>query len=332
MRNLAQLFTPNDAIIYFANIYSSFENTLTYLSETSGVSLSKIQYTHPVSDAYICTAFEEAITHLKANGKTPRLAVFDTVTSIPATRMPFETLTSLCRAHAILSCIDGAHGIGQLPLQLSHLDPDFLLSNCHKWLHVPRPCAVLYVPLRNQHYLRSTLPVGVGFVARPGEPEFVRNFASVGTMDDSAYLSIQAALAWRAKVTWEGQRGEEAVMGYIRDLAMEGGRLVAKILQTEILDNEEGTLSNCALVNVRLPLSIAEVAGDDAGELRRIAAWMMKVVTLEYETAVEVFVYNDKIWVRLCAQVYLMLKDFERAGKILQGVCERVKRGGALEP
>ena len=201
LRNL--IFNPGDVIICFATIYGSFENTVQYITETTPAEAETIQYVHPVSDKHICEAFEATISNLRARGKTPRIAVFDTISSVPGLRMPFERLTELCRSHGVLSCIDAAHGVGHLPLDIQKLDPDFFMSNCHKWLHVPRPCAVLYVPARNQPLLRATLPTGFGFVhlsawasASSCDPEnaFVSNFASVGTLDDTPYLCIQAAL------------------------------------------------------------------------------------------------------------------------------------------
>lgn len=135
------------------------------------------------------------------------MAVFDTVSSLPAARMPFEQLTEICRANKIYSCIDGAHGIGQFPLDLTTLDPDFFMSNCHKWLHVPKPCGMLHVPVRNQHLLRATIPTGFNFVPKPGQPRFVANFASLSTLDDSPNACIEAALLWRSKVMWRELHG-----------------------------------------------------------------------------------------------------------------------------
>ena len=248
--------------------------------------------------------------------------------------MPFERLTELCRRHDVLSCIDAAHGVGHLPINLQKLDPDFFMSNCHKWLHVPRPCAVLYVPKRNQPLLRATLPTGfdfvplsMGFAASTSEPVFVSNFASVGTLDDTPYLCIQAALEWRKKLSWNGQRGEEAIMDYTRDLARKGGQTVSSILETEILDNEEGTLTNCSLVNVCLPLSAGDLTGNDVATSEQISQWIMKTMILEYHAAVVVIFYGGSWWVRLSAQVYLTLRDFERAGRLLREACERVNRG-----
>ena len=171
------------------------------------------------------------------------------------------------------------------------------------------------------------VPLHMGFTASTSETAFVSNFASVGTLDDTPYLCIQAALEWRKKLSWNGHKGEKAIMDYTRDLARKGGQTVSSILATEIFDNEEGTLTDCSLVNVCLPLSVRELTGDDLAKSEHISQWIMKTMILEYHTAVVVIFYGGFWWVRLSAQVYLTLRDFERAGRLLKEACERVNRG-----
>jgi selenocysteine lyase/cysteine desulfurase len=66
-----------------------------------------------------------------AGGKV-KVAVFDTVVSMPGVRMPFERLVKACKKKGVLSLVDGAHGIGHVELNLKELDADFFVSNCHK--------------------------------------------------------------------------------------------------------------------------------------------------------------------------------------------------------
>lgn len=333
-KNLA--FQHGDVIVCFDNMYGSFENTVRFVSETTPAEIDKIYYNLPISDNDLCELFESTLQNLKAKGKIPRIAVFDTVNSLPAVRMPFERLTQICKLHRVLSCIDGAHGVGQFPLDLEALDADFFTSNLHKWLHVPRPCGVLYVPARNQHMLRATVPTGFSFLplgAESSPKAFAANFASVGTLDDNPYLCIPAALTWREKLTWKGLSGEEAIMGYTRDLARRGGQLVAEILQTEILDNEEQTLSDCSLVNVRLPLTAAAgeaTSGQDISQPDETTVRIMKAMIVDHETAVCIFFYGRAWWARLTAQVYLTLSDFERAGHLLKQVCNEVNNSPGI--
>lgn len=338
LRNL--IYEPGDVIIMFPTIYGACEKTVEYITETTPAESYRIELTYPISDGDLYERFEQAISSIKDRGKNPKLAIFDTIVSMPGLRMPFERLTQLCKQHDILSCIDGAHGVGHISLDLSALDPDFFFSNCHKWLHVPRGCCVFYVPERNQHLMRSTLPTSHGFVPLPKEgkvianplppstkSDFVTNFEFVGTIDNAPYLCIPAALDWRSRLTWQGKSGEEAIISYCHSLAREAGRTVSSILGTEVLENAEGTLGNCNFSNVRLPLSYADVAGSNHATAVKVAQWMAKVEVEEYNTFIATFFYAEAWWVRLSAQVYLAAEDFDWAGKTLKEVCERVKRG-----
>ncbi|THY01206.1 PLP-dependent transferase [Aureobasidium pullulans] len=328
LRNLN--FATNDAVICFSTTYPAFLNTLDYLEERNNLDFWIIQHSLPVTDHDICSYFEQILEQVRKAHQKPKLAIFDTISSQPGIRWPFERLTDICRKEGILSCIDGAHGVGQIPLDLPRLNPDFFVSNCHKWLHTPRGCALLYVPVRNQHLIRSTLPTGFGFVKKgPSDKtnNFVANFAAVATSDDTPYLCIPAALAWRKRLTYNEQTGEDAIMSYNKDLARRGGKLVADILGTEVMDNAQGTLGDCAMVNVRLPIDLENVTKEKPNHGDDIASWVNKTMNLQFNIAVNAFVYADELWVRLSAQVYLEMKHFEAAGNALNRVCRRVRLG-----
>jgi len=130
LRNL--VFKEGDVIVYFATIYGALEKTIVSLSETTPVRGLKVEYRYPISDDELVRRFEETVKKAKADGLNPRIAIFDTIVSNPGVRFPFEKLVESCRAHEVLSLIDGAHGVGQIPLDLGKLQPDFFVSNCHK--------------------------------------------------------------------------------------------------------------------------------------------------------------------------------------------------------
>ena len=61
------------------------------------------------------------------------IALFDTVSTFPGVRMPWEALVNLCRNRQTLSLVDGAHGVGHIDLmKVREYKPDFFTSNCYK--------------------------------------------------------------------------------------------------------------------------------------------------------------------------------------------------------
>ena len=131
LRNL--VYKKGDVIIYFDTIYGACEKLLASMMETEPkIVARKVSYELPCSHDVIVNKFTELIKQVKTEGLNPRVAIYDTIVSMPGVRFPFERLTAECKKAGILSCIDGAHGVGQIPLDLKSLDADFFVSNCHK--------------------------------------------------------------------------------------------------------------------------------------------------------------------------------------------------------
>ncbi|ROT36091.1 PLP-dependent transferase [Sodiomyces alkalinus F11] len=344
LRNLVWDADGRDEILCFSVIYGACGKTVDYAVDSARglVSSRSVDLAYPLEDDDIVQAFRDAVATSRAEGKRPRLAIYDVVVSQPGVRFPFEELTRACRELGVLSLIDGAQGIGMLPLDLAALDPDFFVSNCHKWLHVPRACALFHVPVRNQHLLTSTLPTSHGYrsqgAARANplpqdgaKPAFVSNFEFVGTLDNAAYLAVKDALEWRENVLG----GERRIIEYLWTLAKEGGSKVADILGTQVLDNKKGTLTNNAMVNIFLPIktspdAVAPSSGSDgyvvlpSQDAAQAVTWMLSKLMDEYKTFIPICCHAGKWYVRLSAQVYLDTEDFAWAGRVLKELCERV--------
>jgi aspartate aminotransferase-like enzyme len=137
LRNLT--YAPGDHILYFSTIYGACEKTIEYIAETTPAKSAKIAFTYPVEDDWLVDAFVSKVKEIEAQGGKVKLATFDTVVSMPGVRMPFERLIAACKELGVLSFVDGAHGVGHLEMDLGKLDPDFIVSNCHKYVSLA-PC------------------------------------------------------------------------------------------------------------------------------------------------------------------------------------------------
>ncbi|TQV99585.1 aminotransferase family protein [Cordyceps javanica] len=320
LRNL--IFEEGDVVLTFSTIYGACNKTIESLSESCPVSSHQIEITYPVTDDEIVARFRAAIQNIKASGRVPKLAMFDAVLTFPGARFPWETLVTVCREHGVQSFMDAAHGIGHIDLEhLGSVGPDFMVSNCYKWLMVPRGCAVLYVPFRNQHLISSTVPTSWGYLpktkraAMSTQDYFDKLFDKVSTIDNTPYCCIPAALEFRSNVCG----GEAKIREYCFDLAQRGAARMAEIFGTQPLEND----SRCCFATVRLPLTLTELGPKVDG--LAVAKWMKELTPAEYETYIPFKFYADAFWCRISAQIYLDITDFEWAAAIVLKICDRAK-------
>ncbi|ERS96766.1 isopenicillin N epimerase [Sporothrix schenckii 1099-18] len=359
LRNLAVNWSApvpdaGDAVLYFTSIYEACDKTLQSLAEAGRVHNVKVHVSFPADDDdAVVQKLRDAYAAATARGLTVRLAIFDTIVSAPGVLLPWERLVAACRELGILSLLDAAHAIGHL--DLTHLgdpdvSPDFFVSNLHKWLFVPRGCAMLYVPFRNQHLLATSLPTSHGY-QKPGQrgdqstealralstassppPDtyFTNLFAEVGTLDYSPWLCVPAAVQFREEVCG----GEKAIRDYCFDLVRKGSDRVAAKLGTEVMDNPRSNIRACYLNNVRLPFKVSSDGNDDTdpeavplNRFEEMLGWLTAYSAKKYDTYFRITYYEGHPWVRLSGQVYLEPEDFDWAGDVLLDLVAQIKTG-----
>lgn len=340
LRNLK--WQERDLIFYFSTIYDACEKTVESVREMLGVQvLTHCQVLEfPINEEVELQKFREFVRSAKARGINVKLAIFDTVLTFPGVRMPWEDLVRICKELGVLSLIDGAHGIGHIDLtHLGSVSPDFFVSNCHKWLYTPRSCAVFYVPLRNQHFIRTSLPTSHGYRKSSKDDTledintyFLSMFNFVATIDYTPYLCIPAAISFRNTVCG----GEAMIRQYCFDLSKVGGSICASILETYTLPISAGR--ETCFTNIRLPIPFwadgpKNHHGDEIStafqpsDAEKIKVWLNKTAVEEFDTYLQIGWHANVLWVRLSAQIYLELRDFELVGEKLKGLCERVNEG-----
>ncbi|HZA91477.1 MAG TPA: aminotransferase class V-fold PLP-dependent enzyme, partial [Gemmatimonadales bacterium] len=131
------------------------------------------------------------------------------VTSGTALRLPIEMVARRAREAGILTVVDGAHAVGQWPVDLAASGVDLYASNFHKWLCAPKGSGFLYAHPNHQAWLESPI-VSWGWVEgndhhRP-ESQFVSRNQMQATRDIAAFLSAPAAVRYQADRDWESVR------------------------------------------------------------------------------------------------------------------------------
>lgn len=118
----------------------------------------------------------------------------------------------------------------------------------------------------------------------------------MGTCEMGTLLSVTTAIEFREKLG-----GEKRIRNYNSNLAIKGGLIAAKILETEVLETENGELT-ASMANVRLPLINSKVNEENWVAVR---SYIMDTLTAEFKTVIPIYRHNGKMWGRISAQIWV---------------------------
>jgi len=188
-----------DDVLTSDHEYGAMDRTWHFLAKERGFTYIN----HPVS-----LESKEAFINSFWSGVTPRTRIIflSHITSPTALIFPLKEIIQRARAAGIITVIDGAHVVGQLPLHLASLGADFYGGNLHKWLCAPKGTGFLYTRPEMQHLLKP-LVVSWGYEPEmPGTSVYVDLHEWWGTRDISAFLSVPAAIKFQQEHDWDKVR------------------------------------------------------------------------------------------------------------------------------
>jgi selenocysteine lyase/cysteine desulfurase len=249
----------------------------------------------------IINAFRESLEQNR--DKNIVLAVFDHIVSMPHLILPVKQLCDLCASFNVLTMVDGAHAIGQVPIDMNDLGADFYTCNMHKWLFVPKASAILYV----RHELRSQVrPTTISWGYQ--NKNFDEEFFWCGTRDLSAFFCAQDAIQWRREIG-----GEEKINKYCNELAYWAGDHLASVWGTRVLFGENRHVVNAAMTNVELPT-----------QNKQMIELVVQVLMDDYHSFMATFELDGKWYTRVSTHIYNTKEEIEQVGKnvleIIQGL------------
>lgn len=289
-------FQPGDEIACTNHAYEAVRQALQFIATRSGARVVEAQVPFPITGPeQVIAAFAAILTP-----KT-RLAVLDHITSPTALIYPLPELMGLCRERGIPVLVDGAHAPGTLPLELENLGADWYTGNAHKWLFAPKGCAFLWVAPHQQTYTHPTV-ISYGF----GQG-FLAEFDWVGTRDPSAWLAISAALEFIQEL------GIDSMRRYNHTLMMQARQLLLDRLAgiPPAPENMLGFMATLPLPplwqqwRLDLPLPI---------RARRLHDYLWHTHRIE----VPIIPFAGQLWVRISAQLYNHLAEYEQLALALQ--------------
>jgi len=291
-----------DAVLVPSTTYGAVKRTVHYICEQAKAKVVYVDFFKMLhSDDEVVKAVEAAIT------PNVVVALFDHIISETATILPIKRLIEVCKKRGVKVIIDGAHAVGQIPLNLRDLKPDYYFSNCHKWLCADRGCAFLYCSKENQSTLHPlNLSHGYGF-------GFLNEFSWTGTDDNSSYLSVVAAVkVFKAY-------GSDKIMNYGHQLALTVGHKCATLWGTELLASDE---QFGMMVSVRVP----DVEG--ISHSWTLANKIHFYLRQKHKIEAQFVVVNGKIQIRISAHMYHQESDYDL---MAQTILE-ISRNGSILP
>lgn len=282
-------FAPGDEILTTSHVYPAVRKALQLIAQRSGARVIEAAIPFPAQTS----AEIEAAVAPHFSPKT-KLLLLDLITSPSALILPVAALAKRAKAVGAKVFVDAAHAPGMIELAPAKLGADWVTGNAHKWLFAPRGCAFLWADPQAQEGLHPTA-ISHGF----GQG-FRAEFDWVGTRDMTAYLAIGDAIDFYQAM------GSAEIRRHNHALADQGAQLIAAALGSEI---GQGPTLRGAMASIRLPGR----RPTDRDGAHRLSAELWATHRIE----VPFIALDGGLWVRISAQIYNEIGDYERLAAAL---------------
>lgn len=221
-----------------------------------------------------------------------RVLAVSHITSPTALIFPVAELIARARAAGILTVIDGAHGPGQITVDLRRLRPDFYAANCHKWMCAPKGTGFLFARADLKDRLRPPITSWGDAESTAGPSHFLNEFEWQGTEDISRYLAVPEAIRFLREHDWEAVRAR--AHGLVRRFREAVAHLAGS---APLCPDDEGWYAQMASMPLPVPV-------EEAPALQR---------RLYEESAIEIPLmrWNGRTLLRISVQAYNTADDVE---------------------
>ena len=313
LRNFEPALGPDQWLLDLSTAYGPFQGLYAWLGVRTGLQTLTVPIAWPVTGPDSFLAPVRAALEANASSLNIRVAVISHISAYPAVVLPVRELVELLHSFGIPVVVDGAHALGNIPINLQNLgDPEYYFANAHKWYFAPKSAALMYVR-RDRQLLHVPAPAVVDNIET--QP-FIERFIWTGTRDRTPYCAIQDATAFRAALG-----GEAAVQLYTSTLALWSAHFLSDLWGTAPMAPDT-LYANSSLVSVQIPTSNGTACGVLSSTLRGtyglgVSGW----TTIAGPPLIQCYF-------RISAQVYLERSDIERLGALTLQILREL---GALE-
>jgi isopenicillin-N epimerase len=221
----SQLFQPGDELLTTNHAYSSVVLLLRHVAERDGANVVIAEVPFPVASP------DEILDSIMAR-VTPRtkFAIIDHIVSRTGLIFPIKRIVAELAARGIDTLVDGAHGPGQVAVDLHDIGAAYYTTSCHKWMCAPRGVGFMYARRDRLDRLQPLIVARSGHWRDNNGEQYTQlehKFEWNGCHDPSGLHSLPKVIEFLETVI---PGGHAAVVARNHQLAVEARHKVLEIL------------------------------------------------------------------------------------------------------
>lgn len=299
-----------DELLTTNHSYNACKNAMHSVAEKASATVVVAEVPFPLSSSSeIIEAVLECIT-----SKT-RLVMLDHISSSTAIIFPLKELVKEIQGRGIDVLVDGAHAPGLIDLSLSELGAAYYTGNCHKWMCAPKGAAFLYVRPDRQNEIQPAV-ISHGFnTPQENRSRMQTLFDWTGTSDPSPFLCIPHAInfintlmpcGWKELAERNHQLAVAARQKICEKLKIEAPvpeNMIAALATIPLPDDDQADIPDCET---------------EPTPTNRLQTRLYD----EHQIEVPVFHFPEtpKRWLRVSANAYNSIQDYEKLGDALEHI------------